>query len=320
MPPEDSLAAEPFLAVGAVNGGGRNVRIWQAAPLSREILDDLFREAQTESVSVIWDTGEQAVLQRRRRTLGALVLQEAPAADAPETAVCAAVLSAIRSLGLESLPWTPELRQWRARVWFLRQWKRSICGTAAQQSASDKPRSVEWPDVRDACLLKNLEVWLEPFLHQVTRLSEFRKIDLAAALSSLLPWELVRSLDEEAPSRLQVPSGAWVTLRYAVEPLVGAEDGADPEPPVLAVKLQEMFGLAHTPAVAGGQIPVRLHLLSPAGRPLQVTQDLESFWKKGYAAVRAEMRGRYPKHPWPEDPLKAVPTAATARRGVLQKK
>lgn len=320
VPPEDPLAAESFLAVGAVDGGGRNARIRQAAPLSPEIIDDLFRDAQTESVSVIWDAGEQAVLQRRRRMLGALVLQEAPGTGAPEAAVCAAVLSGIRSLGLECLPWTPELRQRRARIWFLRQWKRHNCGAGTQQSASDKPRSVEWPDVRDAWLLKNLEVWLEPFLHQITRRSEFRKIDLSAALSSLLPWELVPCLDKEAPCRLQVPSGSWVTLRYAVESLVGAEDGSEPEPPVLAVKLQEMFGSAHTPAVAGGQVPVRLHLLSPAGRPLQVTQDLESFWKKGYAAVRAEMRGRYPKHPWPEDPLKAVPTAATSRRGIFQGK
>ncbi len=307
MPQDDPLATEPFVAVGAVEGSGRDARIRQAAPLPRALIDELFGGAQQERVSVVWDAREQAVLQRRIRTLDALVLREMPTAEAPEAEVRAAVIEGIRTLGLSCLPWTETLRQRRARVVFLHRLGRSTQISAPAEEADDGFGGEIFPDLSERRLLQNLEVWLEPFLNGIVRRADFRKIDLAAAFDALLPWTCARRLDKEAPGRIRVPSGSVVTLRYAEQ----FDAYGEPEPPVLAVKLQELFGLTVTPTVAEGRIPVRIQLLSPAGRPLQVTQDLAGFWKTGYPLVRAEMRGRYPKHPWPEDPLRAVPTART---------
>jgi ATP-dependent helicase HrpB len=184
------------------------------------------------------------------------------------------------------LGWTEPARQLRARVAFL----------ARHDPAGG------WPDLDDAALVAALEDWLGPWLRGVTRLDEARRLYLAPALLARLDHAQRERLDRLAPTHLGVPSGSRRPLDYAADP------------PVLAVKLQEMFGQADTPRVCAGRVPVMLHLLSPAQRPVQVTQDLAAFWSRGYAEVRKELRGRYPKHPWPEDPRNAVPTARVKRR------
>ena len=191
--------------------------------------------------------------------------------------------------GLADLPWDESLRQWQQRILCLR-----------GQFGDDS----ELPDVSDDWLKHNLEQWLVPFLPAITHRRQLRKLDLKAALHSLLPWPLPQQLDELAPTHIKVPSGSNIALDYLHSP------------PVLAVKLQEMFGQKTTPTIAGGRLPLVLHLLSPARRPLQVTQDLESFWQNGYADVKRELKGRYPKHPWPNDPLSAAPRRGTKRQGV----
>jgi ATP-dependent helicase HrpB len=194
----------------------------------------------------------------------------------------AAVLTGVRSLGLSALPWSDDLARLRHRVAFARavDWRTA------------------WPDLGDAALLASLETWLQPYIAGITRRSQFGRIDLRAALSALLPWPLPNRLDDIAPARVVVPSGSAIDVDY------GAEGG-----PALAVKLQEVFGQSDTPTVGGeARVAVTLHLLSPARRPLAVTRDLASFWRNAYTAVRAEMRGRYPKHVWPENPMAATPT------------
>ncbi|MFR6518551.1 MAG: ATP-dependent helicase HrpB [Bilophila wadsworthia] len=289
----DSLADEPVLAVGAVNGGSGNVRIWQAAPLSQETVAALYQTQFTKNEEVVWDSREQAVAARKRVSFGAFIIEETPLRNGDASLadrMAQAVLSGIRELGMSCLPWTEELYQWRLRVELLR--------------AVDK--GGDWPDVSEEALLTGLEDWLVPFLQGISRRSQFSKIDLAAALHALLPWRKQRELDAMAPTHMEVPSGSFIRLLY--------EASAEGIVPVLAVKLQEMFGMQESPAIAEGKVPVLVHLLSPAGRPLQITRDLKGFWKNGYPAVRAEMRGRYPKHPWPEDPFAALPTRLTNRR------
>ncbi|EXF42814.1 ATP-dependent helicase HrpB [Pseudomonas sp. BAY1663] len=197
----------------------------------------------------------------------------------------------MRRKGLELLPWTPALRQWQARIGLLRQLDLANGGAS------------EWPDVSDAALLVRLEDWLLPYIGKVSRLAHFAQLDLPGMLATLLPWPLPQRLEEQAPVALAVPSGSRIRLDYAESP------------PVLAVRLQELFGLADTPRIAGGRQVVKLHLLSPARRPVQVTQDLASFWAKTYAEVKKDLKGRYPKHYWPDDPLVAEPTARAKPRG-----
>lgn len=293
LPPEDPLAREPFLAVADMDGDAARGRIRRCAPLTREHIEEAFAASIVSGAFVVWDDRAEAVAARRQRRMGALVLEDAPHDAADPEAATAAVVAGVRSIGLHCLPWTPELEQWRARVAFLR----------GLEAEGDTTAEGGWPDVSDAALLAGLEHWLAPYLSGITRRAQFSRIDLAVALAAMLPWELSRRLDAEAPERIEAPSGSQVLVDYA------AEGG-----PVLAVKLQEMFGARETPCVGGGRVPVVVHLLSPAGRPLQVTRDLAGFWRTGYPAVRAEMRGRYPKHPWPEDPLSAPPTRLTTRR------
>lgn len=285
LPVSDSLAREKFLAVALPDGAGARSRIRLAAALDAECLEDIFaHDVQILDTLETTDTGR--ITARRTRRLGALLLEDSPLpAPAPEQ--CAAVLCAhVRTHGLGCLPWNDACIQWRARALLLHQMDPGI-----------------WPDISDAALLESLEDWLGPELHGCLRLDEITPERLLACMQTRLPHPLRLRLEEQAPSHWRVPSGS-------MRPIVYGEDGG----PWLAVKLQEMFGCRETPRIANGRVALAVRLLSPAGRPLQITRDLAHFWRVGYPAVRAEMRGRYPKHPWPEDPLSALPTGLTQKK------
>jgi len=286
LPAADPLAAEEFLAVADLDGEKRVARIFLAAPLLRAEIEEDFAGSVETGETVAWDSRAAGVLARRQQRLGALVLKDEPLAGPPAERVSAAMLDGIRALGIGALPWTREAESLRQRVLFLRR--------------LDAPG--DWPDLSDAALLTALEEWLAPHLVGVTRQAQLDRLDLAALLRQLLSWEQQQALDRLAPTHVAVPSGSRVPIDYGVG-----------EVPMLAVRLQELFGAKETPAVAGGRVPLLLHLLSPAGCPLQVTRDLGGFWTGSYPAVRSEMRGRYPKHPWPVDPLAATPTARAKR-------
>lgn len=278
----DLLLGSPWLSVAHLDAGSEEGRIFLAAPVHPKDLEPFAREVEV----VEWDYRGGALVARRERRIGEVALSSEPLREIPEGRRVEILLEVVRSEGLGLLPWSANLRQWQARVLSLRRWN-----------------GEEWPDVSDEHLLHTLERWLAPWLGQVSRREDFAKLELASILTGLLPWPLSARLDELAPTRLEVPSGSLVRLTYS----------PDGSPPVLAVKLQELFGLADTPRVNAGRTPVMLHLLSPAQRPIQVTQDLRSFWNTTYPEVRKELRGRYSKHPWPEDPWNAEPTRKTKR-------
>ena len=280
LPASDALAAENFLAVAALDGEKRTARIFLAAPLSRAEIEEDFAAAIEAEALVRWESRAQVVEARRQRRLGAVVLADEPLANPPADAVADALFSGIRELGITALPWTRPAENLRHRLSFLRR----LEGEDA------------WPDVSDAALLATLEEWLRPSIDGITRPAQLARLDLAAILAAPLSFEQKQRLDELAPSHVSLPSGVRVAIDY------GSGDV-----PVLAVRLQELFGSEATPAVARGRVPLLLHLLSPAGRPLQVTRDLGGFWRGSYPAVRRDMRGRYPKHAWPEDPLHTLP-------------
>jgi ATP-dependent helicase HrpB len=284
----DPLAREDFLAVAALDGDRREARIFLAAPLTLAEIEADF-DAEIETVEVIaWNSRTETVEAKTERRIWSLVLEERALAARSGDAVVAAMVTGIREMGLASLPWTPEIESFRQRVAFLR--------VADGDSGA-------WPDLGDATLLQNLETWLAPFLPGITRRTHLARLDLRAALETQLDWKLKKRLDESAPTHVAVPSGSRIAIDYS-----------DPVSPVLAVRLQEMFGAVDTPRLAGGRVPLLLHLLSPGRRPVQVTRDLASFWKNGYAAVRADLRGQYPRHSWPDDPLQAAPTARAKPR------
>ncbi len=283
----DVLAQAEWLAVAHWDPGvPRRIRL--AASLSEtEVLRDLQPRIVAQD-EVRWDTQREAVLAERQRRLGAIVLERKPLREGAGAAVRAAMLEGVRSLGVAALPWSESARQWQARVLSLRTWR-------PQDS---------WPDVSDAALAQSLEEWLTPYLDGVTRRDHLSRLDLAGILAARLDYAGQQQLARLAPTHLEVPSGSHVAIEYL-------PDGA---PPVLAVKLQELFGLTQTPAVNEGRNRVSLHLLSPARRPIQVTQDLAGFWARTYPEVKKELKGRYPRHPWPDDPLTAPPTARAKRR------
>lgn len=289
LPEVEPLAMAEFLVAADLDAGQREARIFLAAPLERSELEALFAERIETRERVGWDTRQEQVIAVRERRLGALTLREEPLPRPSPEGLTAALIQGIRDLGLEALPWTRELREWQQRVSFLR----GLDTAEGRESA--------WPDVSDAALLAGLEDWLGPYLGGLTRRAHLARVDLRAALTGLLGWEQTRALDALAPTHLTVPSGSRVRLDYG------------PEGPVLAVRLQEMFGLTDTPRIAGGRVPVLLHLLSPAQRPMQVTRDLASFWAGAYHEVKKDLRGRYPKHAWPDDPLAAAPLRGTRR-------
>lgn len=284
LPAHDPLAAEDWLAVADLDGDRRESRVFLAAPVTLADLEEDFADLIETVAFVTWDEREMAVQARRQRKLGALILSDDALTKPPPDALRAAVLDGVRRHGLTLLPWTDGLQSWRMRVAFLR----GVDGEA-------------WPDLSDEALLATLEDWLGPYLDGVARASHLKKLDLSAILSGGLDWAQRQALDERAPTHVTVPSGSRLPVDY----------GGDV--PVLAVRLQEMFGARETPAVAGGKVPLLLHLLSPAHRPVQVTRDLAGFWASSYRAVKADLKGRYPKHPWPDDPLTAPPTNRTKR-------
>ena len=288
LPPNDALRAAEFLVAPQVELGSQgDGTVYLAAPISLAALRTHFATRCETVNETRWDAQQQAVLAQCEERLGALVLSVRALAQPDAEASRACMLQGIRSLGAEVLPWTPEARAWQARVQCMRSW------------FADEA----WPDVSDAGLWQRLEAWLGPYLDQVTRRAHLARLDLATILRAQLDWPQQRRLDEAAPTHLTVPSGSRVAVQYTPD-----------QPPVLAVKLQELFGLADTPRVALGKIPVSLHLLSPARRPIQITQDLRGFWERTYPEVKKELKGRYPRHPWPDDPWSATPTARAHKR------
>jgi ATP-dependent helicase HrpB len=277
----DPLMNRDWLAVAHLDAGASEGRIWLAAPVDPADLATHLTGRVHTVAEVTWDERQATVIARRQQRLGALALSSEPLTDADPEALRQALLTGVRQMGLNCLPWTTDLQDWRARVLSLQGW------------FPDE----DWPNLSDAWLTGQLAEWLGPWLNGITRREHLARLDLAAALHHLLDHRLQTRLNEWAPTHLAVPSGSRIRLRY----LPG-------ESPVLAVKLQELFGLADTPRIAGGRIPVTLHLLSPAQRPIQVTQDLRGFWERTYAEVKKELKGRYPKHPWPDDPWTAIPT------------
>lgn len=288
----DALMKHAWLVIADLGSrqGQREERIYLAADLDPALFDGELAEQVSQREELEWDEREGVLRAERQRRVGELVLSREALSGLDETARARALLGLVRRKSLELLTWTPELRQWQARVALLR-----------RLDLADKGSS-EWPDLSDAALLAGLEHWLQPYLGKVSRLSHFASLDLAAMLANLLPWPLPQRLDELAPRHLAVPSGSRIAIDYAEEP------------PVLAVRLQELFGLASTPRIAGSRLGLKLHLLSPARRPVQVTQDLASFWANTYAEVKKDLKGRYPKHYWPDDPLVAEPTARAKPR------
>ncbi|WP_276497093.1 ATP-dependent helicase HrpB [Pontibacter litorisediminis] len=265
---------------------GKQPRVLLAAPLAKTDLLEHFEEQLETLEEVLWNESTQQVIARKITKLGALVLEEAAIAKPNPEQVSEALLQALQEKGIDRLPWSKEAVSIRQRLAFLH--------ALAPEN---------WPDVSDTALAESMGLWLAPHLYGLRSLDQVARLDLGEILLSDLSWEQRQEMDRLAPSHLQVPSGSRIALDYA-----------DVAAPVLAVRLQEVFGLLDTPRIGGGKVPLLLHLLSPASRPVQVTQDLRSFWSNGYFEVRKDLRGRYPKHHWPDDPLAAPPTRGTKKR------
>jgi ATP-dependent helicase HrpB len=279
-----SLANAEFLAVADLDAGERDALIRLAAPLAREAVEQEFADRIETRERIEWDSREQAVIARRERWLDALRIAERRIESPDGERVAAALLTGVREIGLGALPWTKEARALQARMSF------------ARRAGARAPKP--WEDVTDAALTTSLEAWLAPYVAGMTRREHLARLDLHAILCSTLDWDMQQRLNEFAPTHFVAPSGSRIAIDYS-----------RPEP-VVAVRLQEVFGLHATPSVGDGGTALTLHLLSPAHRPVQVTRDLASFWRRGYADVKKELKGRYPKHYWPDDPL----TASAASR------
>lgn len=280
------LANHDWIVAAELDGRGRDGRIWRAAPIEPEEVERRFGHQIREEEEVTWDSDSGRVRGFRRRRLGAVVLSESAIHSPSREALTSALLDGIREAGLEAIPWTKETAQLRERLAFLHRLEPD-----------------DWPDASDDALLDRLEDWLAPFLTDARSLDDLKRLDLEQVLLTWVGWDRREALDRLAPTHIQVPSGSRIRLDYA-----------KPGAPVLAVRLQEVFGLTETPRIGGGAVPLTLHLLSPARRPVQVTQDLASFWEDAYFEVRKDMRGRYPKHYWPENPLEAEATRRTRPR------
>ena len=273
------LARDPFLAVAEMTGSAAAGRILLAAPITPDEIEARFADRIVTRDEVTFDQASASLRARRQRRLGAITLGEQPMPVETNEGSARILAQGVARLGIERLPWSKALRQWRDRVMFLR--------TAEGD---------EWPDLSDAALAADTD-WLASLFYNKTALTELSADDFASALTARLPYPLQRRLDAEAPTHFAAPTGTQAAIDYE------AEGG-----PKIAIRVQELFGLDRHPAIAGGRIPLVIELLSPAHRPVQTTRDLPGFWRGSYAAVRTEMRGRYPKHPWPDDPIAAPPT------------
>jgi ATP-dependent helicase HrpB len=288
LPEAQSLSKAEFLVVADLDAGDREAQIRLAAPLTRDVIEEDFAAHIEHRQRLEWSSREQAVLAQDEEWLGALELAERRIDNPDGSRVTAALIAGIRELGIAVLPWTKEARALQARLLFAHE--------------HDARAATDWPDVGDAALTATLETWLAPWLTQMSRREHLSRLNMTEILSSLLDWNAQQRLNELVPTHLAVPSGSRIPIDYSA--------GS----PTVAVRLQEVFGLQVTPTVAGGRVPLTLQLLSPAHRPVQVTQDLASFWARGYVEVKKELKGRYPKHHWPDDPLTAQATAKAKRR------
>jgi ATP-dependent helicase HrpB len=284
----EPLSAEDYLVIADLDGAEPESVIFMAAPVSFEDLSRYCKDRITERRFIEWDRRSRSVLSRRQALIGKAAMKDLPLPDPDPDRVAEAMCEGIRQMGMEALPWTRQLRSWQNRVLLMK-------SVAAE--------GMEWPDISDGRLLATIETWLRPFLSGITRAGQLSRVDLSSALLSLLTWQHRNALDRLAPTHFTVGSGSRILIDYS-----------NPEAPVLSVRLQEMFGALETPAIAGGSIPMLLHLLSPAGRPVQVTRDLKSFWQTAYFEVKKVLKGRYPRHHWPDNPLEAPPTNRTKKK------
>lgn len=282
-----SLARTPLVTVGELTGIAANSRILLAAPMALAEIEAQFAGEIVDDDAVSFDRASGSLRGRRKRRLGAITLSERTMRLEPNLATDRALVDGVLATGINLLPWSKALQQWRDRVMFLR-----------------KAEGGEWPDLSDAALSAASGEWLEPVLAGKLSLSEVKASDLSDAVMNLLPWDKRSRLDREAPTHFEAPTGSVVPIDYE------AEQG-----PTVAIRVQELFGLSQHPSIAQGRVPLVLELLSPAQRPIQITRDLPGFWRGSYAGVRADLRGRYPRHPWPEDPANALPTRRVKPRG-----
>ncbi|MBR0812588.1 ATP-dependent helicase HrpB [Bradyrhizobium diazoefficiens] len=282
-----SLARAPYIAIGEMTGTAASGRILLAAQITEGEIERHFAEHVETADEISFDRGAMALRARRKRVLHAITLSEATLAVSPSEDTARIFADGLIAAGLDRLPWSKAAKQWRDRVMFLR-----------------RAEGGSWPDLSDDGLIARRDDWLVPALYDKIALKEISPGDLSDALMALLPWEMRARLDREAPTHFEAPTGSVLAIDYE------AEQG-----PTIAVRLQELFGLNTHPSIAAGKVPLVLELLSPAQRPVQVTRDLPGFWRGSYAAVRSDLRGRYPRHPWPDDPSSAVPTRRAKPRG-----
>jgi ATP-dependent helicase HrpB len=287
LSPADPLATSEFLVVPQLNAGNKEARIFLAEAVKLAELRRDHGSLFSESQEICWDETTAKVTATRRLTLGAIMIEEQPLANVDPEAVRKALLEGIRRMGLTCLPWDRDSRQLQARILFLR-------GLQPQR---------DLPDVSDNRLLEDLH-WLDPYLLGLSKAEQLKQIDLMNIFKAMLGWELQQHLEQDAPNSFTVPSGSKIRIEYRLD-----------EPPLLAVRIQELFGLDRTPTICNGKMVLLLHLLSPARRPIQITSDLAGFWQRSYPEIKKELKGRYPKHSWPDDPLHAE-----AIRGVKRKR
>jgi len=285
--PHDHLARQDWLAVAEISGRAASARILAAAPLTLAEIGQVQPEALLWQDDLQFDKASAALRARRLRRLGAMIIAEQNLA-VPSTQAAANILAnGIASLGIKRLAWTKAQKQWRDRVMFLRQ-----------------AEGETWPDLSDQALALDAENWLAPFILGRSSLADIKPEDLDSAVKALLPWDLTKRLEQEAPTHYEAPTGSQIAIEYETD-----------SGPILAIRVQELFGLSQHPTLAGGRVPLTLHLLSPAHRPIQITRDLPGFWKGSWSAVKTEMKGRYPRHVWPDDPAGALPTTRAKPRG-----
>lgn len=281
FPVPEPLSPEEYIVAANLSGGDKESAIFLAAPVKESEIESHFKEEITEADEIAWDRAEKCVSARRQKRLWSIVMSGAPLKNPDREKILNELLQGIRESGLEALPWNRETENLKARINFL--------------SRMGKDAGSAFQELTDKWLLDNIEKWLAPRLEGMTRLENLKKLDLFSAILGMLKWEEREALDKLAPTHVTVPSGSRIAIDYSGNR------------PVLAVRLQEMFGLDRTPSIVNGKVHLLLHLLSPAGRPVQVTSDLAGFWEKSYPLVRKELKGRYPKHYWPDNPLEAEP-------------